>query len=83
MPPVSFDQGLVDLLEAAAGALSLTRRCMISGALHDAKSMHYRQPSSAILFIPCANGISHNRADTGDAGKSAGRMSCLIGSIGR
>ncbi len=44
MDPISFDADLVDLLDKAAGALALPSKRLISGAFHDAKSMHAVSP---------------------------------------
>jgi N-carbamoyl-L-amino-acid hydrolase len=66
MPPISFDRGFVDLLDRAAKTLSLSSKRLISGAFHDAKSMHAVSPS-AMLFIPCASGISHNPQESVNA----------------
>jgi N-carbamoyl-L-amino-acid hydrolase len=66
MDPISFDAGLVDLLDKAAGALALPSMRLISGAFHDAKSMHAVSPS-AMVFIPCAGGVSHNPNESATA----------------
>jgi beta-ureidopropionase / N-carbamoyl-L-amino-acid hydrolase len=66
MDPISFDADLVDLLDKAAGALALPSKRLISGAFHDAKSMHAVSPS-AMVFIPCAGGVSHNPNESATA----------------
>jgi N-carbamoyl-L-amino-acid hydrolase len=62
MPPTAFDSRLVDMIEAAAGGLGLTHRRMVSGAGHD--SLHTAQYApTAMIFVPCAGGLSHNEAE--------------------
>jgi N-carbamoyl-L-amino-acid hydrolase len=57
--PVTFDQKLVDQIEAAAEARNLTVRRMTSGAGHDAQ-MIARIAPAAMIFVPSVGGISHN-----------------------
>jgi beta-ureidopropionase / N-carbamoyl-L-amino-acid hydrolase len=58
-PPVEFDPGCVCLLREGIASLGLPVAEMLSGAGHDAGYMAMVVPS-AMLFIPCRNGISHN-----------------------
>jgi len=62
-PPVAFDPALVDAIEAAAAGLGLPSRRMVSGAGHDACYLAQVAPT-AMIFIPCAGGLSHNEAET-------------------
>jgi beta-ureidopropionase / N-carbamoyl-L-amino-acid hydrolase len=63
MPPTDFDAHLVDLVDDAARALGLSRRRMVSGAGHD--SLHTAQfAPTAMIFIPCAGGLSHNEEES-------------------
>jgi beta-ureidopropionase / N-carbamoyl-L-amino-acid hydrolase len=59
IPPVALDAGLVDLMEAAAGAAGLSTARMPSGAGHDAMILAPHVPS-ALLFIPSIGGRSHD-----------------------
>jgi beta-ureidopropionase / N-carbamoyl-L-amino-acid hydrolase len=56
--PVMFDRRTVDLLSRKALALDMSCERMISGAMHDASSIARVAPT-AMLFVPCRNGISH------------------------
>ena len=49
-------------LLAAAKKLRIPHRSMISGAGHDAMSFA-NICESAMVFIPCAKGISHNKKE--------------------
>lgn len=62
IPPTEFDQGCIDALDAAAKALQLPYHSMASGALHDAANIAAKVPT-AMIFIPCRDGISHNVAE--------------------
>ncbi|MGH1478290.1 MAG: M20 family metallo-hydrolase [Geminicoccales bacterium] len=61
-PPSVFAERLVDSLENAARALDLGSLRMPSGAFHDANFLAEICPT-AMLFVPCENGISHNPAE--------------------
>ena len=57
--PVMMDAGLRDRLEAICQARNLRYRRMPRGAGHDAMFVAERIPS-ALIFVPCVDGISHN-----------------------
>jgi beta-ureidopropionase / N-carbamoyl-L-amino-acid hydrolase len=62
MPPTAFDPQLIDSIESCARALGLSHRRMVSGAGHD--SLHTAQfAPTAMIFVPCAGGLSHNEAE--------------------
>ncbi|RWM89969.1 MAG: Zn-dependent hydrolase [Mesorhizobium sp.] len=57
--PVTFDAGIVSLIEDGARAAGLSCRRMTSGAGHDAQ-MIARIAPSAMIFVPSRGGISHS-----------------------
>ncbi len=59
---VAFDEGLVAGLRAAAEKLGLAQRDIYSGAGHDACNLAHVAPT-AMIFVPCEGGISHNEAE--------------------
>ncbi len=60
--PTIFDSEVIDLVRAKANALNLTNMDMPSGAGHDA--MHIaRLCPTAMIFVPCERGISHNEIE--------------------
>lgn len=62
MAPTDFDAALVALVDECAGALGLSRQRIVSGAGHD--SLHVAQfAPTAMIFVPCAGGLSHNEAE--------------------
>jgi N-carbamoyl-L-amino-acid hydrolase len=62
MPPCSFSKVMTDRIEVAAKALELPYKRMISGAFHDALFVARVAPT-AMIFVPCRDGISHNEAE--------------------
>jgi beta-ureidopropionase / N-carbamoyl-L-amino-acid hydrolase len=61
-PPVTFDPACVDAVRQAAAKLGLSAREIVSGAGHDAVYMARVVPT-AMIFVPCKDGISHNEAE--------------------
>lgn len=62
IPPINMSAELQQKLLAAAKKLRIPHRSMISGAGHDAMSFA-NICESAMVFIPCAKGISHNKKE--------------------
>jgi beta-ureidopropionase / N-carbamoyl-L-amino-acid hydrolase len=69
---VRFDADCVAAVRAAAESLGHAHRDIISGAGHDAVHMSAITPS-AMIFVPCKDGLSHNEAE------SATREHCAAG----
>lgn len=57
-----FPESMQNHLREAAKALDIPHRDLPSAAGHDARYMHDICPS-AMLFIPCRDGITHNEAE--------------------
>jgi N-carbamoyl-L-amino-acid hydrolase len=57
-PPVAFDPDCIDAVRQAAATLGLSAREIVSGAGHDAVYMARVVPT-AMIFVPCKDGISH------------------------
>lgn len=60
--PIAFDAGCVEVVRASAQALGYSHRPMISGAGHDACYLNQVAPT-AMIFVPCVDGLSHNEAE--------------------
>lgn len=69
-PVIRFDDALVGRVREAAAARGLAMRDIVSGAGHDAVYLSMAVPT-AMLFIPCVGGISHNPAEAVDPGHAA------------
>ncbi len=61
-PPQPFDEACVDAVRRAAKRLGYSAREISSGAGHDAVFMARVAPT-AMVFVPCIDGISHNEAE--------------------
>ena len=59
---VAFDAGCVAAVRAAAERLGTPHRDIYSGAGHDACNLALIAPT-AMIFVPCEKGISHNEAE--------------------
>ena len=62
-PVTPFDRDCVAAVEKATTALGYPHQAIVSGAGHDAINMAHYYPT-AMVFIPCANGLSHNEAES-------------------
>ena len=62
MPPGVFAPEMIDTIEATANRLCLPSKRMVSGAFHDALFLARVTPT-AMIFVPCRDGISHNEAE--------------------
>ncbi|MBV6304547.1 Zn-dependent hydrolase [Candidimonas humi] len=60
--PIQFDPGCVDRVRQASLDLGLPSLDMCSGAGHDAVNLSYVAPS-AMIFVPCRHGLSHNEQE--------------------
>src|SRR5215472_12850523 len=61
-PPTPFDQRMVGAVREATKAQNLPHQDIISGAGHDAVYMARVAPT-AMIFVPCVGGISHNEIE--------------------
>jgi beta-ureidopropionase / N-carbamoyl-L-amino-acid hydrolase len=61
-PPVAFDKTCVSAVRQAAARSGYSAREIVSGAGHDAAYISRVAPS-AMIFVPCKDGISHNEAE--------------------
>jgi beta-ureidopropionase / N-carbamoyl-L-amino-acid hydrolase len=61
-PPVRFDDACVEAVRRAAADAGYSVRDMVSGAGHDSAYVARVAPT-AMIFVPCRGGISHNEAE--------------------
>ena len=77
MPATTFNARLVDLVEQSAEGLGYRHRRIVSGAGHD--SLHTAQfAPTAMIFVPCAGGLSHNEAEDAAPADLAAGASVLL-----
>jgi len=63
MPATQFAPQLIGLIEDAAQRLGYDYQRIVSGAGHD--SLHVAQfAPTAMIFVPCAGGLSHNEEES-------------------
>lgn len=78
--PVAFDARCIDAVRASAAAEGYTSLDMMSGAGHDAVNIALRAPTS-MIFVPCAEGISHNEAEHIEPADAAAGAQVLLGTV--
>jgi beta-ureidopropionase / N-carbamoyl-L-amino-acid hydrolase len=61
-PPQPFDPALIELVRAGATQAGLSKMDVVSGAGHDAVYVARTAPT-AMIFVPCKDGISHNEIE--------------------
>src|ERR1700680_1127299 len=61
-PPVAFDPQCIAAVRAAAAQSGFSAREIVSGAGHDAAYVARVAPT-AMIFVPCHDGVSHNEAE--------------------
>jgi allantoate deiminase len=80
LPATPLDARLVDALEAAATATGEPYMVMISGAAHDTMCVAPSVPS-AMVFVPCRDGISHHPAEQASADDAALAAEIILAAI--
>ena len=61
--PLGFSRELIDVVRDTANSLGYSNMDMLSGAGHDAMNVAQVVPT-AMLFVPCKDGLSHNEAES-------------------
>jgi N-carbamoyl-L-amino-acid hydrolase len=80
MPATRFDTELVGVVDRAAQDLGFNRVPIVSGAGHD--SLHTAQfAPTAMIFVPCAGGLSHNEAESATSADLAAGANVLLQSV--
>lgn len=62
-PSLEFPQRIRDIITRIATTLDIPNMPIASSAGYDARYLHYICPT-AMIFIPCKDGISHNEAES-------------------
>ncbi len=62
-PAVPFDPACIESVRQAAAAIGAPSREIVSGAGHDSAYIARIAPT-AMIFVPCAGGLSHNEAES-------------------
>ncbi|MBI4183692.1 MAG: Zn-dependent hydrolase [Proteobacteria bacterium] len=80
VPPAPFDAECVALVRAGARELGLSQRDIGSAAGHDAVYMNKVVPT-AMIFVPCEGGISHNEAENISSEAAANGADVLLRAV--
>ena len=78
--PSHFAPALIESVRAAAAALGLSHRDIVSGAAHDAVYMNRVAPT-AMIFVPCEGGLSHNELENARPDEIAAGCSVLLNAV--
>jgi hydantoinase/carbamoylase family amidase len=81
LPATALDRRIVDALEAAATEAGEPWTTMHSGAAHDTMCVAERVPS-AMVFVPCKDGISHHPAEEADPADAALAAEIILNAVG-
>jgi beta-ureidopropionase / N-carbamoyl-L-amino-acid hydrolase len=79
-PPVRFDAGCVASVRRGAALAGQSAREIVSGAGHDAAYVSRVAPT-AMIFVPCRNGISHNEAEFSSKDQCAAGAQVLLQAV--
>ena len=79
-PAVRFDPEVVAAVRAGAARAGFSTRDMVSGAGHDAAYTARRVPT-AMIFVPCAGGLSHNEAEATSREECAAGAQVLLNAV--
>ena len=79
-PPSAFAPELVEGVRAGSKALGYSHRDIVSGAAHDAVYMARIAPT-AMVFVPCEGGISHNEIENARAEDIAAGCNVLLQAV--
>jgi hydantoinase/carbamoylase family amidase len=80
LPATRLDEQIVGALEAAARATGEPFMVMASGAAHDTMCVADHVPS-AMVFVPCRDGISHSPLEDADAADAALAAEIILNAI--
>ncbi|MFN3401958.1 MAG: M20/M25/M40 family metallo-hydrolase, partial [Ferrovibrio sp.] len=76
-PAAHFDSGCIDAVRAAAQQAGYAHMEIVSGAGHDAGYINRVAPT-AMIFVPCADGISHNEIEAATPADLAAGCNVLL-----
>ncbi|MGA0561323.1 Zn-dependent hydrolase [Ancylobacter sp. VNQ12] len=79
-PPVAFDPACIAAVAAGAAAEGLPAQEIVSGAGHDAVYTARVMPT-AMIFVPCKDGLSHNPAESATPEHCAAGAQTLLNAV--
>lgn len=81
VPPVDFDEALVEMLDVSVKKYASEAPQLVSGAFHDAIHLTQQCPT-AMLFMPCRSGISHHPDEHIEHEDAKAAVSALADAVG-
>jgi N-carbamoyl-L-amino-acid hydrolase len=79
-PATPFDKECIASVRRGAEEAGYTHREIVSGAGHDAGYISRIAPT-AMIFVPCAGGISHNESESATPGDLAAGCNVLLRAV--
>jgi len=79
-PPTPFTPGMVDAVRRQAAARGYSHMDIVTGAGHDAVYVATVSPT-AMIFVPCKDGISHNEVEDADPAHLEAGANVLLGAM--
>jgi N-carbamoyl-L-amino-acid hydrolase len=79
-PAIRFDTDVLDAIRKAVDTTGLPAMEMVSGAGHDAVYVSRVAPT-AMIFIPCQDGLSHNEAEYATPGDISAGCNVLLNAV--
>jgi N-carbamoyl-L-amino-acid hydrolase len=79
-PAIHFNEAAIGAVRNAAVALGYGHRDIVSGAGHDAAYVNRVAPT-AMIFVPCADGLSHNEVESATPADLAAGCNVLLHAI--
>ncbi|MFD2139641.1 Zn-dependent hydrolase [Ancylobacter oerskovii] len=79
-PPVAFDAGCIAAIREGAAAAGYPAREIVSGAGHDSVYVARVAPT-AMIFVPCKEGLSHNPAESATPADCAAGAQTLLNAV--
>jgi N-carbamoyl-L-amino-acid hydrolase len=79
-PSVRFDENRIAVVEQSAKRFAPSHMRMVSGAGHDSVYLARRVPT-AMIFIPCKEGVSHNESEYASQAHAAIGADVLLNAV--
>jgi len=79
-PAISFNAHCIAAIEASAQSLDLNAMHLVSGAGHDSVYVSRIAPT-AMIFVPCKGGISHNESESAEPADLTAGCDVLLNAV--
>jgi len=79
-PACQFDAACIDAIAKVTALRGYRHRMMVSGAGHDAVNIAHVAPT-AMIFVPCRDGVSHNETEDAAPGDLAAGANVLLDAV--